>query len=64
MSDHAAKAISLADQVLSFVEDGVSGIDRATKAWPAEFRTIAWETVADIATRRGQAARKAAKTEV
>jgi hypothetical protein len=57
MSEHAQRAISLADKVLSFVEDGLRGIDRATAAWPAEFRAIVWETVADIASRRGRDAR-------
>jgi len=57
MSKRAQNPIALADRVLSFVEDGLNGIDRATAAWPDEFRAIVWETVADIATRRGQAAR-------
>jgi hypothetical protein len=57
MADHAKRAIALADKVLSFVEDGLNGIDRATAAWPAEYRAIVWETVADIAARRGREAR-------
>jgi hypothetical protein len=57
VSDHALKAISVADKVLSLAEDGLRGIDRTIAAWPSEFRAIIWDAVADIATRRAAAAR-------
>jgi hypothetical protein len=57
MSEHALRAISLADKVVSFAEDGTRGIDRAIAAWPAEFRAIIWDAVAAIATARAKAAR-------
>jgi len=57
MTSHAQKTISLADQVVSLAEDGVSGIDRTIISWPAEFRAIIWDAVADIAARRAAAAR-------
>jgi hypothetical protein len=52
VSDHALKAISVADKVVSLAEDGLRGIDRTITAWPAEFRAIIWDAVADIASRR------------
>jgi len=57
MSDHALKAIALADKVVSFAEDGTRGIDRAIAAWPAEFRALIWDAVAAIATTRAADAR-------
>lgn len=57
MSDHALKAISIADKVVSLAEDGLRGIDRTIATWPAEFRAIIWEAVADIASRRAAGAR-------
>jgi hypothetical protein len=57
MTDHALKAISTADKIVSLAEDGLRGIDRTIGAWPAEFRAIIWEAVADIASRRARVAR-------
>jgi hypothetical protein len=57
MTDHMQKAVSIADQVVSLAEDGLRSIDRTISAWPAEFRVIIWEAVADIAARRAEAAR-------
>lgn len=54
----ALKAISVADKVVSLAQDGLDGIDRTVAKWPAEFRAIIWEAVADIATRRAAAARE------
>lgn len=58
MTTHMQKSISIADQVVSLAEDGLRSIDRTIAAWPAEFRVIIWEAVADIATRRAAAAKK------
>jgi hypothetical protein len=57
MTDHAKKAASIADQVVSLAEDGLRSIDRTIAAWPAEFRAIIWDAVADIASRRAADAR-------
>lgn len=57
MSDHALKAIALADKVVSFAEDGTRGLDRAIAAWPAEFRAVVWDAVAAIAATRAADAR-------
>lgn len=57
MSDHALKALALADKVVSFAEDGTRGIDRAIAAWPTEFRALIWDAVAAIAVQRAKAAR-------
>lgn len=50
-------SISVADRVVSLAQDGLQGIDRTVSAWPAEFRAIIWDAVADIASRRAAAAR-------
>ena len=57
MTDHMQKAVSIADQVVSLAEDGLRGIDRTIAPWPAEFRAIIWDAVADIASRRAAASR-------
>lgn len=59
MSDHAAKALSVADKVVDLVEDGLRGIGLTIGKWPPEFRAIVWDAVADIASRRAEAARAA-----
>lgn len=53
------KVISIADQVVSLAEDGLRGIDRTITPWPAEFRAIIWDAVADIASHRAADARSA-----
>ncbi len=53
------KAISLADKIVSFAEDGTRAIDRSVAAWPAEFQAIIWDAVAVIAVQRAKAARDA-----
>jgi hypothetical protein len=58
MSSHTEKAISIADRVVSLVEDGLRPIERTVAAWPAEFRAIIWEAVADVASRRALAIRQ------
>ena len=50
-------AVSVADKVVSLAQDGLRGIERTVAAWPAEFRAIIWDAVADIASRRAAAAR-------
>ena len=57
MSDQALKAISVADRIVSLAEGGLHSIDRIIVGWPAEFRAIIWDAVADIASRRAAAAR-------
>jgi len=58
MSEHMEKAISVADRVVSLAEDGLRSLDRTITSWPAEFRAIIWDAVADIASRRAAAARE------
>lgn len=55
---HAEKAMSVADRVVSLAVDGLRGVDRTISAWPAEFRAIVWDAVADIASRRAEDARR------
>jgi hypothetical protein len=57
MSENMQRTVNLADQVVSLAEDGLRSIDRAISSWPAEFRVIIWDAVADIATRRANDAR-------
>lgn len=58
MSTHAERAINLADKIVSLAEDGMRGIERTISTWPAEFRAIIWEAVADIASRRAAEAKR------
>lgn len=57
MSDHAQRAVAVADQVVSLAEDGLRTVDRTIAAWPAEFRAIIWDAVAQIAYQRAAEAR-------
>jgi len=57
MNNHAVKSIALADKIVSFAEDGTRSIDRAVAAWPAEFKAIIWDAVAEIAKQRAAVAR-------
>lgn len=57
MSSHVEKAITVADRVVTLVQDGLGPIDRTIASWPAEFRVIIWEAVADTASRRAEAAK-------
>lgn len=60
MSAHMAKAVEVAARIQALVEDGLRGLDRTVIAWPAEFRAIVWEAVAEIASRRAETARREA----
>ena len=53
-----ANPIDVAGKVVSMAEDALSGLDRAIRTWPADFRAIMWDAIADIAQRRAAAARK------
>jgi hypothetical protein len=64
MTEHALKAISVADKVVSLALDGVRGIERTIASWPADFRAIIWDAVADIASRRAAAARRGESDDV
>jgi hypothetical protein len=57
MNEHTQRAVSLADKVVAMAEHALAGLELSTKQWPAEFRVIIWEVVADIAARRADAAR-------
>lgn len=57
MAGDMMKSTALADKVVALVEDGLRGLDRTIITWPAEFRAIIWEAVADTAARRAIAAR-------
>jgi hypothetical protein len=54
------KSIDLATKISVKAEDALSRLtmEMAIMKWPAEFRAIMWETVADIAHIRAQEARK------
>jgi hypothetical protein len=57
MKNHALNAIAVADKVAALSETGLRGIELTIKTWPAEFRAIVWDAVADIASRRAALAR-------
>ncbi|MGY4222715.1 hypothetical protein ACVMIH_000076 [Bradyrhizobium sp. USDA 4503] len=58
MTSHAQKALSIADRVVTMAENGLGPLERTIKEWPAEFRAIIWDAVAEIAVRRAEAARR------
>lgn len=58
MSDHALKTMATADKILSLVEDSLAGLEFTTRKWPADFRVIIWESVASVATKRAEAAKR------
>ena len=58
MSEHAKKALALADKILVKAADALSDIEREMATWPADFSAIMWETIADVASRRAQACRQ------
>lgn len=59
MTDHEAKAKALAEKIEKKASDALDSLERemAIMKWPAEFRAIMWSAVAEIATRRAEAAR-------
>ncbi len=58
MSDQTLKAIAAADKILSLVEDSLAGLELTIRKWPADFRVIIWKSVASVATKRAEAAKR------
>jgi hypothetical protein len=58
MSEHIRRSIDLAEKLTTMAEGAVSSLDRTIAAWPAEFRAIMWEAVAEVAKHRAADARK------
>lgn len=56
MKTQLEESIGLASRVTTFAEDGLRDLDRAIEKWPAEFRSVIWTAVAEIAKRRATAA--------
>jgi hypothetical protein len=54
MADHDAKAKALAAKIEEKAAEALSLLDRqmSVMQWPAEFRAIMWQAVAEVATRR------------
>lgn len=62
MSDsHLLKSIALADKIVSSAEHGLAAFEHSIDHYPAEFKAIMWHAVAEIASRRAEAARQAHK---
>lgn len=59
MASHEVKAQALADKITAKARDALSGVDRemSIMKWPAEFRAIMWDAVAELASRRAAEAR-------
>lgn len=59
MSTQAEKCIDIASKITAKAEGALAGLDKemAIMKWPAEFRAIMWEAVAQIASIRADAAR-------
>jgi len=58
--NHIEKSIALATKISAKAEDALARLDHemTIMKWPAEFRAIMWETVADIASRRASKAKQ------
>jgi hypothetical protein len=52
VSEHLKRSIDLAEKITAFAEGAVANLDRTIAAWPAEFRCIMWEAVAEVAKSR------------
>jgi hypothetical protein len=52
------RSADLAEKITAFAEDGVRNLDVVIKGWPAEFRAIMWDAVAEIAKHRAADARQ------
>lgn len=61
MTNHDKRAVDLADKIVAKAEESLASIEREMiiMKWPAEFRAIMWGTVADIASKRADEARRA-----
>ena len=53
------RSIALATKIASKAENHLDPLEREMRSWPAEFRAIMWETVANIAAIRAKEARDA-----
>jgi hypothetical protein len=58
MTAHVNKTIPVADKIIVMVNSALSALDHEIASWPADFRAIMWDTVADVASRRAEAARR------
>lgn len=58
-AEHMARALVVAERVSARATEALGELDREMKLmkWPAEFRAIMWEAVADLASRRANEAR-------
>jgi hypothetical protein len=56
MATHEEKAEAQADKIARKADDALAGlqIEMAMAKWPAEFRKIMWEAVAETATQRAR----------
>lgn len=60
MSDHLEKSIALAAKISAKAEDTLARLDLEMNMakWPAQFRVVMWEAVADLATIRARDAKQ------
>jgi len=57
MTAQADKAIGVAEKIEAMLTDTLRPLKATIKGWPADFRVIIWEALADIASRHAQEAR-------
>src|SRR5690242_6402047 len=53
-----AKATDTATRIVTMASDALHPLDQVIGRWPAEFRAIIWDAVADMASRRAREARR------
>lgn len=58
MTIQITKVIEVADRITAMSADALANLDRAIGKWPAEYRAIVWQSVADMAQRRADEAKR------
>lgn len=58
-AEHMARSIDLAGKIVSIAEQGLRAFECSIDHYPPEFKAIMWDAVAEIASRRAEAARQA-----
>jgi hypothetical protein len=56
---HALKLISVSTQLSKLITDTLYPLDITIESWPAEFRIIVWKSIAEVAAKRLEEARRA-----
>lgn len=60
MGNDVDRVVALANKITAKAEGTLAGLERemTIMKWPAEYRAILWEAIAEIASRRADTARQ------